>query len=59
MKDINIQILEIEYVINLGQLLRIVPNIKIYIFKSVKSAQLVQLEPIQLEFAYATMVIND
>jgi hypothetical protein len=44
LKDINIQVLETKYVINLGQLLRIVPNIKRYIFKPIKSIQLVQLE---------------
>jgi hypothetical protein len=47
LKDINTQVLETKYVINLGQLLKIVPNIKWYIFKPVKPIQLVQLEPIQ------------
>jgi hypothetical protein len=36
--------LEIKYVINLGQLLKIVLDIKWYIFQLVKSIQPVQLE---------------
>jgi hypothetical protein len=36
LKDINIHVLETKYVINLGQLLRIVSHIKRYILKSVK-----------------------
>jgi hypothetical protein len=58
LRDINTQVLETKYVINLGQLLKIVPNIKWYIFKPVKPIQLVQLEPIQAKHACATIVIN-
>jgi hypothetical protein len=53
LKDINIQVLEIRYVINLGQLLNIVLNIKQYIFKLIKFVQLVQLE-----LVYAIVVID-
>jgi hypothetical protein len=44
LKDINIQVVEAKNVINLGQLLRIVLDIKRYIFKPIKFVQLVQLE---------------
>jgi hypothetical protein len=44
LKDINIQVVEAKYVINLGQLLRIVLDIKRYIFKPIKFVQLMQLE---------------
>jgi hypothetical protein len=37
LRNISTQVLETKYVINLGQLLRIVPNIKWYIFRSIKS----------------------
>jgi hypothetical protein len=37
MKNINTQVLEIKYVINLGQFLKIMPDIKRYIFKLIKS----------------------
>jgi hypothetical protein len=57
LKDINIQVLETKYVI-LGQLLKIVQNIKRYIFKLVKFIQLVQFEPIQPKPTYATMAID-
>ncbi len=53
MRGINTQVLETKYVINLGQLLRIALNIKIYIFKMVKSAQLMQPE-----LAYAIVAID-
>ncbi len=56
MKDINTQVLETKYVINLGQLLKIVLDIKQYIFKPVKTIQLVQL--VQLEPTYVAVVIN-
>jgi hypothetical protein len=36
LKNISTQVLETKYVINLGQLLRIMPDIKNYIFKLVK-----------------------
>ncbi len=36
MKNINTQVLETKYVINLGQFLKIMPDIKRYIFKLVK-----------------------
>jgi hypothetical protein len=40
LKDIvDYHVLETKYVINLGQLLKIVPNIKQYIFKPVKPIQ--------------------
>jgi hypothetical protein len=41
LRDISTQVLETNYVFNLGQLLRIMPNIKIYFFKPVRSIQLV------------------
>ncbi len=44
--------------INLGQLLRIVPNIKWYICKLVKFVQPVQPEHVHLKPAYATMAID-
>jgi hypothetical protein len=56
LKDINTQVLETKYVINLGQLLKIVLDIKQYIFKPVKTIQLVQL--VQLEPTYVAVVIN-
>jgi hypothetical protein len=37
LKDISTQVLETKYVLNLGPLLKIVPNIKRHIFKLVKS----------------------
>jgi len=48
LKDINTQVLETKYVINFGQLLKIVLNIKWYIFKPVKPFQLVQPKLVQL-----------
>ncbi len=42
LRNINTQVLETKYVINLGQLLKIVLYIKQYIFKLVKFLQLVQ-----------------
>jgi hypothetical protein len=39
LRDINTQVLETKYVINLGQLLKIVLNIKRYIFKPIKPIQ--------------------
>jgi hypothetical protein len=53
LRNINIQGLETKYVINLGQLLRIVPNIKRYIFKPIKYVQ-----PVQLEHACVAVVTN-
>jgi hypothetical protein len=44
LRDINIQVLETNYFINLGQLSKIVLDIKRYIFKLIKFVQLVQLE---------------
>jgi hypothetical protein len=58
LKDINTQVLETKYVINLGQLLKVVLNIKQYILKPDKSIQPIQLEPIQPELACATVAIN-
>jgi hypothetical protein len=53
LKDVRTQVLETKYVINLGQLLKIMPNIKRYIFKPVKFVQSMQPEP-----AYAIMAID-
>jgi hypothetical protein len=53
LRGIDTQVLETKYVINLGQLLRIVLNINKYIFKLVKSIQLMQPE-----LAYAIMAID-
>jgi len=36
LKGISTQVLETKYIINLGQLLKIIPNIMRYIFKLVK-----------------------
>jgi hypothetical protein len=36
-KDINKQVLETKYTLNLGQLLWVIPNIKCYIFNMVPS----------------------
>jgi hypothetical protein len=58
LRDINTQVLETKYVINLGQLLKIVPYIKWYIFKLIKPIQLVQLERVQAEPTCATIVID-
>jgi hypothetical protein len=58
LKDINTQVLETKYVINLGQLLKIVPNIKINIFKSVKFIQPEQFQLVQPEPTCATMAID-
>ncbi len=58
MKDISTQVLETKYVINLGQLLKIMPNIKRYIFNSVTFIQLVQPKPIQPKYVSATMTFN-
>jgi hypothetical protein len=58
LRDINIQVLEIKYVINLGQLLKIVLDIKWYNFKSVKLIQLVQFEFVQVEFACVVVFID-
>jgi hypothetical protein len=58
LKYINTQVLESKYVINLGQLLRIMPNIKQYIFKLVKFVQLVQFEPIYPKPTCAAITID-
>jgi hypothetical protein len=42
----------------MGQLLKIMSDIKWYIFKSIKSIQPIQFELIQLELAHAAVVIN-
>jgi hypothetical protein len=36
-RDINKQVLETKYTLNLGQLLRVIPDIKCYIFNPVPS----------------------
>jgi len=53
LRDINIQVLKIKYVINLGQFLKIVLDIKWYIFKPVMYVQ-----PIQPELTYVIMAID-
>ncbi len=58
MRDISTQVLETKYVINLGNLLKIMPNIKQYIFKLNKPIQPVQPKPIQVEPACATIAID-
>jgi hypothetical protein len=58
LRDINIQVLEIKYVLNLGQLWKIVPNIKRYIFKLMKSIQLVQPKLIQPEPTFVVVAID-
>jgi hypothetical protein len=58
LKVINTQVLETKYVINLEQVLKIVSNIKQYIFKFVKSIQSIQLEPIQPKHTYAIVAIG-
>jgi hypothetical protein len=58
LKDINTQVLETKYVINLGQLLKIVLDIKQYIFKPVKSIQLIQPEHVKPKLACATTAID-
>jgi hypothetical protein len=45
LKDINKQVLEKKYTLNLGQLLRMIPDIKHYIFNSMTSKPIL-LEPI-------------
>jgi hypothetical protein len=37
LKDINKQVLETKYTLNLGQLLRMIPDIKCYIFNPIPS----------------------
>jgi hypothetical protein len=58
LKDINTQVLETKYVINFGQLLKIVLDIKRYIFKLVKPFQLVQLKLVQPKHACAVIAID-
>ncbi len=58
LRDIGIQVLETKYVINLGQLLRIVLDIKWYIFQLVKSIQPVQLELVHPKPIHAVVAIN-
>jgi hypothetical protein len=58
LKDISTQILETKYVINLGQFLKTMLNIKQYIFKPVKPIQPIQPEHVQLEPAYAIIAID-
>ncbi len=53
MRDINTQVLETKYVINLGQFLKVVSDIKWYIFKPAKFVQ-----PIQPKLADAIMAID-
>jgi hypothetical protein len=53
LRDINTQVLEIKYVINLGQFLKIVLDIKWYIFKPIMFVQ-----PIQPELTCVIMAID-
>ncbi len=53
LRDISTQVLETKYVINLGQLLKIVLDIKWYIFKSVKFVQ-----PVQPKTTCAIVIID-
>ncbi len=58
LKDINIQVLETKYVINLVQLLKIVLDIKQYIFKPNKSIQMVHPKLVQPKHVCAAMAID-
>jgi hypothetical protein len=58
LKDISTQVLETKYVINLGQLLKIVLDIKRYIFKPVKFVQLVQPKLVEPKLACAIVFIH-
>ncbi len=58
LRDINIQVLETKYVINLGHFVKIVPNIKWDIFKSVKYVQLVQPELVHPKPTCVAMAID-
>jgi hypothetical protein len=58
LRNIGNQVLEIKYVINLGQLLKIVPNIKRYSFKPVKLIQPMQPELVQTKPTCATIAID-
>jgi hypothetical protein len=57
-RNIITQVLEIKCAINLGQLLKIMPNITWYILKLIKFVQLVQPEPVHLKATCATMAID-
>ncbi len=52
LKDINKQVLETKYTLNLGQLLWVIPNIKRYILNSILSKPNVQ------ELVVALIAIN-
>jgi hypothetical protein len=58
LRNINTQVLETKYVINLGQLLRIVPNIRWYIFTLAKFVQPVEPKRVHLKPTCATMAID-
>jgi hypothetical protein len=58
LRDIMTQILETKYVVNLGQLLKIVPYIKQYIFKPIQFVQPMQPKPIHLELACVAIAID-
>jgi hypothetical protein len=58
LKDISTQVMETKYVINFGQLLKIVSNIKRCIFKPIKPFQLVQPKHVQLKPACAAIAID-
>ncbi len=58
LRDINIQILETKYVINLRQLMKIVLDIKWYIFKLAKLVQPVQPKFVHLEPTCAIVAID-
>jgi hypothetical protein len=58
LRDMTTQVLETKYVMNLGQFLKIVSKIKRYIFKPVKSIQLIQPEPIQPKLTCVAIIID-
>jgi hypothetical protein len=58
LKGISIQVLETKYTINLGQLLKIIPNITRYIFKLVKIIQSIQPKHVYLKPTCALVAID-
>ncbi len=58
LRDINTQILETKYVTNLEQLLKVVPYIKRYIFRPIKSIRLVQSKLVHYEPTCVVAIID-
>ncbi len=58
LRDINIQVLEIKYVIKLGKFLRIMLDIKQYIFKPIKSVQPMQPELVHPKPTCVVVIID-